>query len=239
MHSSRQNYARPRAEVEESIISWHGQSQSPAGNQHIKQNESPKKPQNKNQSPVRSHTERGNSQHTEKNSDRSRQNNQRKTDVGTPEHTAKKNGGQNQKQNLDALRSVLAGISEKTEDTKTATNTHKNEKKQSPSNGDQSSTTKSRKDTPKHTQQKSGANLKEALADVLNTQSENTDGQKKSTTDSAAPENTTAPATQTPPRSEHTTENENAHSKKQDDALDPKKLERMMKVRSDDKTPLK
>lgn len=240
IHSSRQNYARPRAEVEESIISWHGQSQSPAGNQNTKQNESPKKPQNKNQPPARPYPEKGNTGHTDKNNNRSRQN-QRKTDAGTSEttHTPKKNGGHNQKQNLDALRSVLAGISEKTEDKKTTTNTHKNEKKQPQSNDGQGSTAKSRTDTPKHTQQKSGAHLKEALADVLNTQSENTGGQKNSTTDSAAPKNTTTPTTQTPSRLEYTTEHENARSKKQDDALDPKKLERMMKVRSDDKTPLK
>lgn len=218
IHSSRMNYARPRGEVEEEILAWHGQtadantgggagkdSAHKSGPPRQEKAERPHKtgggnstnstqhknngrtgPPQENQKPRNDTSEHDRGGHRQHDA-----HDRRKDDTQKPKDTSERKENRHD-QNIEALRSVLAGISQKTEsrstppprEQKEGQRSEKPERPQARKDTDEKRT-KSDKPVPRTDESRAKkkperdrdeknphkeVSLKEALADVLKQQ---------------------------------------------------------------------
>lgn len=239
--ASREQFSRPRAEISEAIDNWHKELEVMMAESKKKKNDKKRPPGNNNnggnnQSP----NNRGNGFSTsDNNSTERRPNNYQGT---APVNRSEERPGNNfngerrernnddrerprtndrnfeskpvKEKSLDELRSVLSDLSKK--ETKPAP-----KKTEKPA----------KREVEKKSASEPGADLKAALAGALKAQAEST------------PQKAASPAPEAEAPVEKPTdkpaEKASMEPKGRDDNLNPKKLEKMMRVNTSDKTPLK
>lgn len=251
VESSRRQFARPRAAVEEAIFKWHEPLESPSGgqrnnssgnnsrqqqgrpsnsnnhNNHNNQNSYNQKQNTHNNNSPESGERKGAGNSEERSTQERRTSKPRSSE--TPEaaqherkkpeekRSSKQNGQKNEK-SLEDLRAILRNISQD-QDKNDAVKEHKSEQK------------KKQKDTQKPAPPaQEGTTLKDMLASAIQKEVASEPPQKP-----PVQEVPTQKAPEPPPSPQATP----SSKKDADDPLSPKKLERMMRVHGNERSPLK
>jgi len=238
IHSSRQQFSRPRAEVEQAIIYWHNEQHNPASKDDSKEKKSSpvrksnptneRNVSNDRVSKAGSQIDKSSprrSEATGKDGLSSQTNTQNNSPKNKTESTSKK-----AQANLDELRNVLRSLAAKERKTNSTTI-----EKSSANNQTKPTTKESAENTSPSTPKKlTESKLKDALKDVL----------EKTVPAAESPESKPKPPVINTPVQTVAKDNVERQtpppvSPASQDPLNPKKLERMMRVTTSDKPPIK